>query len=120
MVQNGTMLHINDALYSSKSIINLLSFKDIHRNRYHIETMNEGNTECLYINSIVYGKKLIMEKLSAFSSELYHTNIKFIKSYVILNQKFNDPKTFVLWHDRLCHLGSSMMQRIIEHSHGIH
>ena len=28
----GTRFHINDALYSSKSTRNLLSFKDIHRN----------------------------------------------------------------------------------------
>ena len=52
--------------------------------------MNEGNIECLYITSIVYGKKLIMEKLSAFSSRLYHTNIKPIELYVVVNQKFND------------------------------
>ena len=29
--------------------------------------MNEGNIECLYITCIVYDKKLIMEKLLAFS-----------------------------------------------------
>ena len=45
-------------------------------------------------------------------------NIKPIESYVIVNKKFNDPKTFVLWHDRLGHPGSLMMWRIIEHSHG--
>ena len=54
--------------------------------------MNEGSKECLYITSIVYGKKLIMEKLSTFSS--------------------------ILWHDKLGHPRSSMMWRIIEHSHG--
>ena len=52
--------------------------------------MNEGNTEYLYITSIVYDKKLIMEKLSAFSYWLYHTSIKHIESYVVVNQKFND------------------------------
>ena len=31
MLPNGTRFHINDALYSSKFIRNLLSFKDIHR-----------------------------------------------------------------------------------------
>ena len=36
---NGTRFHINDALYSSKSIRNLLSFKKICRNGYHIENM---------------------------------------------------------------------------------
>ena len=44
MLPNGTRFHINDALYSSKSTRNLLSFKDIHRNEYQIETMNKGNT----------------------------------------------------------------------------
>ncbi|WJZ98367.1 hypothetical protein VitviT2T_016895 [Vitis vinifera] len=67
---------------------------------------------------IVIDVKLIMEKLPAFSSGLYHTTIKPIESYVVVNQKFNDPKVFVLWHDRLGHPGSSMMRRIIEHSHG--
>ena len=43
MLSNGTRFHINDALYSRKSTRNLLSFKDICKNRYHIETMNEGN-----------------------------------------------------------------------------
>ena len=75
MLPNRTRFHINYKLYSIKSTRNFLSFKDIGRNGYHIETMNEGNTECLYITSIVYGKKLIMEKLLVFSFGLYHKNI---------------------------------------------
>ena len=59
-----------------------------------------------------------MEKLSTFSSRLYHITIKPIESYIVVNQKFNDPKVFILYHDRLCYPGSSMMCRIIEHSHG--
>ena len=85
MKPNGTRFHINDALYSSKSTRILLSFKDIRINRYHIETNYEDNTECLCITSIVFGKKLIMEKLLAFSSGLYHTNIKSIESYAVVN-----------------------------------
>ena len=96
MLLNGTRFHINDSLYSRKSTRNLLSFNVIRRNGYPIKTMNEGNTKYLYIIYIVYCKKLIMEKLSVFSSGLYYTNIKPIKSYVVVNQKFNDPKTFVL------------------------
>ena len=41
MLLNGTRFHINDALYSSKSTRNLLSYKDIRKNGYHIESMNE-------------------------------------------------------------------------------
>ena len=58
-------------------------------------------------------KKLLVKTLLAFSTRLYHTTIKPIESYVVVNQKFNDPKTFVLWHDMLGHPGSSMMRRII-------
>ena len=85
MLPKGTRFHINDALYSSKSTRNLLSFKDICINRYHIETMNDGNKECLYITSIVSGKKLVIETLLAFSTGLYHTTIKPIESYVVVN-----------------------------------
>ena len=57
VLPNGTRFYINDALYSSKSRRNLLSFKYIRRIGYHIENMNEGNKECLYITSIISGKK---------------------------------------------------------------
>ena len=70
----------------------MFSFKDIRKNEYHIETMNEGNKESLYITSMIYGKNIVAEKLPAFSSGLYHTTIKPIESYVVMNQKFNDPK----------------------------
>ena len=71
MLQNGTIFHINDMLYSSKSTRNLLSFKDIHKNGFHIETMNDSNIECLYNTFIVYDKDLVVEKLLVISSELY-------------------------------------------------
>ena len=52
-----TKIHINDALYHAKSKRNLLSFKDIRRNRYHIKTMNDDSNEYLLITSIIYGEK---------------------------------------------------------------
>ena len=82
----------------------MLSFKDIRKNRYHIETMNESNKESLCITSIIYGKTIVAKKLPTFSYGLYHTTINPIESYVVVNQKFNDPKIFTLWHNRLGHL----------------
>ena len=55
MLPKGTKLCIDDTLYSSKSSRNLLSFKDIRYNGYHIETNNEGSEEFLYIILIVSG-----------------------------------------------------------------
>ena len=83
-------------LYSSKSTRNLLNFKDIYKNGYHIETKNEGNKKSLHITSIIYGKKIVTQKLLTFSSKLYHTTIKPIESHVVMNYKFNDPKIFTL------------------------
>ena len=60
ILPDKTRFHINNALYSSKSKRNLLSFKDIRKNGYHIETMNEDNVEYLYIISIMSGQKLII------------------------------------------------------------
>ena len=88
----------------------MLSFKDIHKNGYYIETMNEGNKESLYITSIIYGKKIVAEKLQTFFSGLYHMTIKSIESYVVMNQKFNDPKIFTLLHNKLGQPRSSMMR----------
>ena len=114
----GTKLQIEDALYSNKSSRNLLSFKDIRRNGYHIETMNHNANEYLLITSIIYGQKCILEQLSSLSCGLYQTTIRFIESYVVMNQKFNDSNAFLLWHERLGHHGISMMRRIVQISNG--
>ncbi|GAV56630.1 hypothetical protein CFOL_v3_00172 [Cephalotus follicularis] len=60
----GTQIRIIDTLYSIKSRRNLLSFKDIPLNSYHIETTNENGKKYLYINGNASGRKQILEKLS--------------------------------------------------------
>ena len=59
----GAKFQINDALYSNKSNRNLLSFKDIRRNGYHIETMSHNGNEYL----IITGQKQILEQLISSS-----------------------------------------------------
>ena len=51
LLPNDTKICISDALYSSRSRRNLLSFKDIRGNGYHIETISDENIEYLYITS---------------------------------------------------------------------
>ncbi|CAN1247782.1 hypothetical protein LINPERPRIM_LOCUS6489 [Linum perenne] len=53
LLHRGTKMNIEDALYSTKSCRNLLSYKDIRRNGYHIETMEEENKEYLVITKEV-------------------------------------------------------------------
>ena len=67
ILPKGTKIHINDALYSTKSKRNLLSFEDIRRNGYHIETMNDDSNEYLLITSIISRGKHILEKLPSYS-----------------------------------------------------
>lgn len=74
--------------------------------------------EYLCITSIILGKKCILKKLFALYSGLYYTDIRSVESYVTLNQKFNDSKTFVLWHDHLHHPRSTIMHQKIKISNG--
>ena len=43
MLHNGTHLFIKDALFSRSFRRNLINFKDIKMNEYHIETVSEDN-----------------------------------------------------------------------------
>ena len=118
ILPKGTKLQIEDALYSIKSSRNLLSFKDIRQNGYHIETMNHDANEYLLCTSIISAQKCILEQLSSLSCGLYQTTIRSIESYVVMNQEFNDSNAFLLWHERLGHPEISMMRRIIQNSNG--
>ncbi|KAB2042023.1 hypothetical protein E1A91_D02G192400v1 [Gossypium mustelinum] len=96
LLPKGTKFVIDDVLYSTKSQRNLLSFKDIRLNGYHIETMNEKNIGYLYITNVECGKKYVLERLPAFSSSLYYTHISAIETHVTTNQKFVELHTFTL------------------------
>ena len=97
VLPNGTKFQIDDVFYSNKSNQNLVSFKDIRRNGYHIETMSHNGNEYLLITR----QKQILEQLISSSYGLYQTIIRPLESHVVLNQKFNDPKAILLWHERL-------------------
>nr|XP_025883441.1 uncharacterized protein LOC112940076 [Solanum lycopersicum] len=118
LLPGGTILSIDNALYCSKSQRNLLSFKVIRQNGYHVETANEGKVECLYITTINVEKKIVHEKLPAFSSGLYYTSISTVESHAVVNKRFTNFNDFIIWHDRLGHPGFNMMRKIIENSHG--
>ncbi|GAV74058.1 hypothetical protein CFOL_v3_17540, partial [Cephalotus follicularis] len=85
VLSNGTQMRITYALYSTKSRRNLLSFKDIRRNGYHIETTNENGKEYLYITGNASGQKQILEKLPGLSSGLYIMKIRAIESHNIVD-----------------------------------
>ena len=118
MLPNGTKLIISNALYSSKSRRNLMSFKDIRQNGYHLETMTMNNKEYLCLTVERQGKKHLCEKLPAYSSGLYQTEIRPIEINMISDKGLDDKQLLALWHDRLGHPGTGMMHRIIENSNG--
>ena len=67
VLPNGTKFQIDDTLYSYKSNRNLLNFKDIRRNGYHIETMSHNGNEYL----LIPGQKQILEQLISSLYGLY-------------------------------------------------
>ncbi|KAK6153158.1 hypothetical protein DH2020_012797 [Rehmannia glutinosa] len=118
MLLNGAILQIENALLSSRSKRNLLSFKDVRDNGYHLETLNDHDKECLCITSYKMGKKNVHEKFEAIISGLYYIPIKAFESYDTMPWKLVNPDIFGLWHDRLGHPGTTMMCRIVEHTNG--
>ena len=87
ILPSGTQFQITDALYFDVSNRNLLSFKDIHRNGYHVETMNRDGLEHLLITNIIYGKKTNMEQLTSLPCGLYQTIIRPIESHDVMKPK---------------------------------
>ena len=81
VLPNGTKFQIEDALYSNKSNQNILSFKDIHQNKYHVETMNQNGNEYL----LIIGQKQILEQLISSSYRLYQTTNRPLESYTFMN-----------------------------------
>ena len=118
LLPEGTRIHIRDALYSSNSQRNLLSFKDVRLNGYNMETMNENDIEYLFLTSFKTSQKQVLEKMRTLTSGLYGTNIYPIESCNVTNRKLVDNPKSSLWHDRLGHPGEIMMRRIIKNSHG--
>ena len=59
LLTSGIKLIMQNDSYSTISKRNLLRFKDIHRNGYHIKTLNKNNVEYLCTIKNVSGKKYI-------------------------------------------------------------
>ncbi|GAV90170.1 hypothetical protein CFOL_v3_33579, partial [Cephalotus follicularis] len=85
VLSNGTQSRIIDALYSTESRRNLLSFKDIRLDGYHIETTSENDKEYFYITYNASGRKQILEKLLGLSSGLYIMKIRAIESHNVVD-----------------------------------
>jgi hypothetical protein len=98
-IASGTRFIIDNVLFSTKSSRNLLSFKNICRNEYHINIANDNGIKYLYVILNVFAKKQILKKTLILSSILYYTRINTIKFNAIMNQKFNKINNFIIWHD---------------------
>ena len=115
-----TQLFIEETLYSSRSKRNLHSSKDIRLDIILRPQMIIMWNTYFCITSNTYSQWRILKKLVALLFGLYHTTIKSVEAYHVMNQQFRDQNTFMLWHDRLGHPGSTMMRTIITNSKDIH
>ena len=110
---------IDSALYCCKSQRNLLSFKVIRQNGYHVDTTNEGKVGYLYITTINVEKNIVQEKLPALYSGFYYISRSIVESHIVISKRFANFNDLIIWHDRLGHSRFSMMRKIIENSHAL-
>ena len=114
---NGTQVTIEDALLYPDSSRTLISFRDIRKNGFHIETIEDNNEEfLLFTKDYGYGKQ-VLEKIPSLSSGLYYTYIKPVE-HVAYKVIFQNVDAFQTWHDRLGHPGIGMMRKITSNSIG--
>ncbi|GJV04362.1 disease resistance CC-NBS-LRR class family protein [Tanacetum coccineum] len=114
VLPNGTQLLIENALFSPKSKRNLLSFRNIYHNGYDTWSRTIGNKKYLHI----INDNQVFEKLPMLHYGLHYTHINVPQAHMAVKEKYCDPGIFSLWHDRLGHLGSTMMKRVVENTHG--
>ena len=89
----GTQITIEDALLYPDSIRTLLSFRDVRKNVFHVETHMDNKDEFLLFTKLTgYGKQ-ICEKISSLQTGLYFTYIKPIK-HVAYKIIFQDVDSF--------------------------
>ena len=114
---NGTQVTIENALLYPDSLRTLISFRDIRKNGFHIETIEDNNEEfLLFTKDYGYGKQ-VLEKIPSLSSGLYYTYIKPVE-HVAYKVIFQNVDAFQTWHDRLGHPGIGMMRKITSNSIG--
>ena len=74
----GTQIVIEDALLYPDSTRSLISYRDIRKMGFHLETHEDNNEEFLLITKESgYGKD-ILERIPSFLSGLYYTYIKHV------------------------------------------
>ena len=113
----GTQITIEDTLLYPDSTRTLLSYRDIRKNGFHVETHEENKEEFLLFTKLTSFGKQICEKISSLPTGLYFTYIKPIE-HVAYKIIFQNVDTFQNWHDRLGHPGLGMMRKIISNSIG--
>jgi hypothetical protein len=72
----GITLVIEDALLYPDSTHTLLSYRDIQKNGFHIETCDENNEEFLLITKNNGYDKVTLKKVPSLLSGLYYTYLK--------------------------------------------
>jgi hypothetical protein len=118
---NGTQVIIEDVLLYPDSSRTLISYRDIRKNGFHIETHEDNKEEyLLFTKDYGYGKQ-VLEKIPSLSSGLYYTYIKPVE-HVAYKVIFQNVDAFQTWHDRLGHPGIGMMRKITSNSigHNLH
>ena len=114
---SGTQVTIEDALLYPDSSRTLISYRDIRKNGFHIETHEDNKEEyLLFTKDDGYGKK-VHEKIPSLSSGLYYTYIKPVE-HVAYKVIFQNVNAFQTWHDRLGHSEIGMMRKITSNSIG--
>ncbi|KAL3683038.1 hypothetical protein R1sor_001060 [Riccia sorocarpa] len=112
---NKTIINIPDAIYSSKSPRNLLAFRTLRENGYHLMTGEDVGKDVLQliqhgINGIRYA-----DTFPSMGNKLYSTRIEPVLPIYTVNTAAVSFDDFTCWHRRLGHPGNTMLRKMLKH-----
>jgi len=123
MLPSGCSIFVENAIYAPKASRNLLSFADLRKNGFHLNTARSSGVECL---QLVNQNGQVVEEFDDNGNGLYATKIipcATKSSFYTEEGKKSLPdvssSTLSLWHDRLGHPGKDMLQRMTKAVKGI-
>lgn len=113
ILPRGTTIQLSSAIYAPNATQNLLSFKDIRENGFHIQTSSKDLEEHLHIISKTPHGTQIRETLKALLLGLYITRIRNPRVETLA------ATTTKTWHQRLGHPGTNRFYQILKNAQGI-
>ncbi|KAL2607708.1 hypothetical protein R1flu_026281 [Riccia fluitans] len=113
------MIHISDTIYALHARRNLIAFRTLRENRYHLMIGDDKGLEVLRLmKKDIHGMQCL-ETFSMFGNKLYtvHINPSIHRDLIVGANVITTmtSEEYTHWHARLGHIGNAVLRKMIKH-----